>query len=144
MRRTVTLMLDDQVQFRLPELLPFVGAILNGAVGGGVACIQHARTRRETVATFAIAYAITGAFGGLMALAGAMVFYPTLISGWSQLLLLSGAAGLITALALAAGNLSMRVVLKKLGLEVTINVQKLDNGSKARSSRSDDERTDLP
>ncbi|MDP2128193.1 MAG: hypothetical protein Q8K97_12535 [Pseudohongiella sp.] len=135
-------MLDDQVQFRLPELLPFVGAILTGAVGGGVACIQHARTRRETIATFAIAYSITGAFGGLMALAGAMVFYPTMIAGWSELLLLTGVAGVITALALAAGNLSMRVVLKKLGLEVTISVQKSDTHSKTRS-RSDDERTDL-
>ncbi|MDP2228968.1 MAG: hypothetical protein Q8J78_15990 [Moraxellaceae bacterium] len=131
-------MLDDQVQFRLPELIPFIGAILTGAVGGSVACIQHARTRRETIATYAIAYLITGAFGGLMALAGAMVFYPEMIVGWSELLLLTGVAGLTTALALAAGNLSMRVVLRKLGLEVTINVQKSDPAGKAKSTRSEE------
>lgn len=132
-------MLDDPdpTKFRLPELIPFIGAILTGAVGGSVACIQHARTRRETIATYVIAYLITGAFGGLMALAGVMVFYPELIAGWGELLLLTGAAGLITALALAAGNLSMRVVLKKLGMEVTINVQKSDPSGKSRPVRSE-------
>lgn len=128
MRRTVAVF-DDNTTFRLRELTPFIGAIITGAVGGCVACLQHARTRRETVAAYAIAYAVTGAFGGVMALAASMVFSPGLIGDWAALLLLSGGAGVITSFALAAGNLSMRVVLKKLGLEVTVNVEKVKNGS---------------
>ncbi|MFA5495179.1 MAG: hypothetical protein WC247_10410 [Porticoccaceae bacterium] len=122
-RRTVHPMLDDQ-SFSLRELIPFIGAIVNGAVGGCVASIQHNRTRRETITAYAIAYAVTGAFGAVLALAGATLFFPGSIIGWSQLILLTGAASIITALALAAGNLSMRLVLRKIGLEVTINVQK--------------------
>lgn len=119
-------MLDDQTPFRLRELIPFIGAIVTGAVGGCVACIQHARTKRETLAAYAVAYALTGAFGAAMALAASMVFYPGVIGDWGKLLLLSGSAGIITSLALAAGNLSMRVVLKRLGLEVTVSVQKVE------------------
>jgi hypothetical protein len=114
-------MLDDDT-FRLKELIPFIGAIITGALGGCVASIQHARSRSETVAAFAIGYSITGAFGAMMTLAAVMVFYPDWITGWSDLLLLTGAAGVVTALALAAGNVSMRILLKQLGLEVTVNV----------------------
>ena len=127
LRRSVRVV-DDQTPFRLRELIPFIGAIVCGAVGGCVACIQHARTRRETLAAYAVAYMITGAFGGVMALAAAMVFYPGAIGDWSKLLLLSGGAGVITSLALAAGNLSMRVVLKRLGMEVVVDVRRTEGG----------------
>jgi len=118
------MVLDDQSPFRLRELIPFIGAIVCGAVGGCVACIQHARTRRETVAAYAVAYIITGVFGGVMALAAAMVLYPGVIGSWATLLLLTGSSGVITSLALAAGNLSMRVILRRLGLEVVVTVTK--------------------
>ena len=118
------IMLDDQTPCRLRELIPFIGAIVTGAIGGCVAGIQHARTKPETIAAYAVAYAITGAFGAVMALAALMVFYPGWVNGWSKLFLLGGSSGLITSLALAAGNLSMRFVLKQIGLEVTVNVQK--------------------
>lgn len=117
-------MIDSDTPFRLRELIPFIGAIATGAVGGCVACVQHARTRRETVAAYAAAYAMTGAFGSLMALAAAVIFSPGMVSSWGSLFLLSGIAGLVTSLALAAGNLSMRVVLAKLGLEVVVDIKK--------------------
>ena len=122
MRRAVVI--DSETPFRLRELIPFIGAIVTGAVGGCVACVQHARTKRETVAAYAVAYAMTGAFGSLMALAASMIFYPGMVSSWGSLFLLSGGAGLVTSLALAAGNLSMRVVLAKLGLEVVVDIKK--------------------
>lgn len=117
-------MLDKEPNqlFGLRELIPFIGAIVTGAIGGCVACVQHTRSRKETVTAYIIAYAITGAFGGVMVLAAVYVFYSHWITGWGELFLITGAAGLVTALALAAGNLSMRVVLKKIGLEVTVNV----------------------
>lgn len=115
-------MLDDQTPFKLKELFPFIGALVTGGIGGCVACIQHRRTRRETVAAYACAYLITGAFGGLMALAGVAVFLPDWLVGWAELLLISGSAGVVTSIALAAGNLSMRFILKKLGLEITVDV----------------------
>lgn len=113
-------------EFRLRELIPFIGAVTTGAIGGCVACFQHARTRRETVVAYAVAYAVTGAFGALMALAGIMAFYPGAINGWPSLLLVSGLSGVIVSAALAAGNLSMRFVLAKLGLEVVVSVKKAE------------------
>ncbi len=102
-------------KFSLLELVPFAGALLTGAVGGCVASIQQARTKRETVAAFAVGYVITGAFGGLGALAALNIFYPILVNTWSHVFLVSGVGGVLTAGAIAAGNLSMRVVLRKLG-----------------------------
>ena len=117
-------MLDDEPDriFKLRELIPFIGAIVTGAVGGCVACVQHARSAPETIAAYIIAYAVTGAFGGVMALSAVTVFYPTWITGWGELFLITGTSGLVTACALAAGNLSMRFLLKQIGLEVTVNV----------------------
>jgi peptidoglycan/LPS O-acetylase OafA/YrhL len=117
-------MLDDEPDriFTLSELIPFIGAIVTGAIGGCVACVQHTRSRPETIAAYIIAYAVTGAFGGVMALSAVTVFYPKWITGWGELFLITGIAGLVTALALAAGNLSMRFLLKQIGLEVTVNV----------------------
>lgn len=119
-------MIDDEPDriFRLKELIPFIGAIVTGAVGGCVAYVQHNRTRTETVAAYTAGYVITGAFGGFMAMSAVSVFYSHWITGWGELFLITGFAGLSTALALAAGNLSMRFVLKRLGLEVTVNVAK--------------------
>lgn len=118
-------MLDGE--FRLRELIPFVGAIVTGAVGGCTACLQHVRTRRETLTAYAVAYAMTGAFGGLMSIAGVSVFMPKIITGWASLFIVSGLSGVIVSSALAAGNLSMRFILSKLGFEVVINVKKTDN-----------------
>ena len=113
-------------EFRLRELIPFVGAIVTGAIGGCVACFQHARTRRETVVAYTVAYAITGAFGALMLVAGLMVFYPTMIKGWASLLMVSGISGAVVSAAMAAGNLSMRFILGKLGMEVEVSIKKTE------------------
>jgi hypothetical protein len=120
-------MLDNDSPFKLRELIPFIGAIVTGAIGGCVASLQHSRSRPETVAAFAAAYAMTGAFGGLIALAATMVFLPGWVQGWHHLFLLTGAAGIMTAAALAAGNISMRFILAKLGLEVIVNVRRSTN-----------------
>lgn len=118
--------LVDNHPFQLKELIPFVGAIITGAVGGCVASVQHARTRKETVTAFAIAYLITGAFGGLMTLALMMAFYPGTIDGWHKLFLFTGAGGIATSLALAAGNISMRIILKRLGFEVVVDIKRAE------------------
>lgn len=123
--RRKVLVLDGE--FRLRELIPFVGAIVTGAVGGCVACFQHARTRRETVLAYAVAYAMTGAFGALMALAGVSVFMPKIITGWASLFIVSGLSGIIVSSALAAGNISMRFILAKLGFEIVIDIKKTEN-----------------
>lgn len=130
MRRTVQVF-DDQTPFQFRELWPFVGAIVTGAIGGCVACIQQARTRRETVAAYAIAYAITGAFGALMIVAAATVFYPETVSTWADIILTAGGAGVGTSLAVAAGNLSMRFAMKKRGWKATVIIERDEpNGSK--------------
>lgn len=112
--------------FKLRELIPFFAAVITGALGGCAACIAHARTRREVVAAYSFSYCMTGAFGGLMTVAVSAIMRPELIADWSTLLLISGISGAITSLALAAGNFSMGFVLKKLGLEVVINVKRID------------------
>lgn len=124
LRRKVPVLGGDE--FRLRELIPFVGAIVTGAIGGCVACFQHARTRRETVVAYTVAYAITGSFGALMLVAGLMVFYPAMIKGWASLLMVSGISGAVVSAAMAAGNLSMRFILGKLGMEVEVSIKKTE------------------
>lgn len=130
MRRAVPVVLDNDTQeaFKLRELAPFIGAIITGGFSGCVAFAWHARTRREALAAYAIAYSITGAFGALMTLAAAGVLVPLLVIGWNELFLISGAAGLTAALALAGANLSMRFILRQIGLEVQINVSRKTRG----------------
>lgn len=127
-------MFDDDT-FRLSELIPFIGAIITGAIGGCVASVQHMKTGRTTYAAFAAAYSITGAFGGLMALAGIAVLSPEWIRGWGELLLVTGFSGIATSLSLVAGNISMRFLLKKIGLEVTINVSRVTSRTNGREER---------
>lgn len=122
-RRKVPVLDGD---FRLRELIPFVGAIVTGAVGGCVACFQHARTRRAAVLAYAAAYAMTGAFGALMAMAGVSVFMPKVITGWASLFIVSGLSGITVSSALAAGNISMRFILAKLGMEVEVSIKKTE------------------
>lgn len=122
MRRHVVL---DNETFRLRELIPFIGAVTTGAIGGCVACLQHARTRRETVAAYAVSYVVTGAFGGIMALAFFMIFLPHVIQGWAEVFAISGGMGLIVSGAMAAGNLSARIALPKVGMEVAVDVRRI-------------------
>ena len=125
MRRHVVL---DNETFRLRELIPFIGAVTTGAIGGCVACLQHARTKRETMAAYAVSYAVTGAYGGVMALAAFMIFLPDVVSGWPQVLAITGIAGLIVSAAMAAGNLSARFSLPKLNMEVAVDVRRIKGG----------------
>lgn len=119
-------MLDDETNplFKMRELIPFMGAIVTGAIGGYVASIHYAQSRREAFTAYLIAYAITGAFGGVMALSAVTVFYTDWIAGWGELFLITGIAGLVTTLALLAGNVSMHFVLKRIGLKVTLSVSR--------------------
>jgi hypothetical protein len=130
----------DGGQFNLKELIPFAGAVLTGAVGGCVASIQHARTKRETVAAFAAGYFITGAFGGMGTLAAFNLFYPTLTATWSHVFLVGGGGGLVTAFAIAAGNLSMRVALRKFGFDIIVEVHRVGSSQERGEDELPEER----
>jgi hypothetical protein len=118
-------MFDDMDRgLKFTEFVPFLTAVVTGSIGGCVAGISHRRNRREVIAGYMIAYAITGGFGALMALAGMLWLTPDWLPSLTEILLISGGAGVCTALSLAAGNLTMRIVLKQLGIDVTIQMTK--------------------
>ena len=109
---------------RWPDLIPFVLAIVTGAISGYAVSFSYARRSPEVLTALLLGYAVCGVFGALMALACAWVFVPGLISSVAQLVLLSGVAGLITSLTLAGSNLTMRFLLKKLGVEVVVDLRR--------------------
>jgi hypothetical protein len=111
-----------RIQWR--ELIPFAVAVISGAISGSAVSFSSARKSPEVLTAFLVGYAICGAFGAVMALAGAWVFIPALIGSVPNLVLFTGIAGLITSLALAGSNLTMRFILKKLGVEVVIDLRR--------------------
>jgi len=111
------------------EFLPFLIAIVNGALGGCVASIHKSRSKKEIVAAFAIAYAITGIFGAIMTLAFVMLTYPQYAETVGQVMLITGFAGLVTPCALAISNVSAKFIFRQMGLEVEINVKKVEGSN---------------
>ena len=107
------------------EFLPFLIAIVNGALGGCVASIHKSRSKREIVFAFAIAYAITGIFGAIMTLAFVLLTYPQYAETVGQVMLITGFAGMVTPCALAISNVSAKFIFRQLGLEIEINVKKV-------------------
>jgi hypothetical protein len=118
---------DGQEAFKFRELVPFVTALFMGAAGGCVSWVYSRRTSRELIVAYISAFAITGAFGAVMAVSIASIFLPIWVANWHELVLFSGAAGIITASSVAAGNLTMKFVLRHLGIEMEINVRRSDD-----------------
>ena len=107
------------------ELVPFIAAIVIGAVGGCTALTVHAvHGKREIVMAHIIAYGMVGAFGAAIAFAALLVFSPLLIDGWAKLLLLSCVSGLVAPISLLGTNVTMRFILRKIGLEVVVAIKR--------------------
>lgn len=115
---------DPLFRLQWAELLPFAVAVISGAISGCAASFSAGRKSPEVLTAFFVGYAICGVFGAVMALAGAWVFVPSLIGSVPKLILFTGAAGLITSLALASSNLTMRFILKRLGVEIVIDLRR--------------------
>jgi cation transporter-like permease len=116
------------------EFLPFLIAVVNGALGGCVASIHKSRSKKEIVAAFAIAYAVTGIFGALMTLAAVMLTYPQYAETVGHVMLITGFAGLVTPCALAISNVSAKFFFKQFGLEVEINVKRTKESTNSEVS----------
>ena len=115
---------DPLFRMQWRELIPFAVAVVSGAISGCAVSFSSARKAPDVLTAFFVGYAICGVFGAVMALAGAWIFIPSMIGTVPKLVLFTGIAGLITSLALAGSNLTMRFILKKLGVEVVIDLRR--------------------
>ena len=101
-------------------------AAVSGAFGGCAAAAHHVlasqgKLTQRTI--FFLSYAIVGAAMGIFVIGAANLFglhFHTL----EQFVLATMAAGFIGSLVLAGTNLTMRFLLKRLGIEVTMTLRK--------------------
>lgn len=125
-------MLDKPLEWL--ALLAYALAAISGGLGGCAIAGHHLLRGQSIRLSYVLAYGIVGMAFGILVLAYGSVFgvAPNSIDSLIGQSLLAGAAGSLT---LASTNLSARWVLKRLGIEVFVNVRR--TGKRRDGERSD-------
>lgn len=97
-------------------------AAISGALGGCATSCYYMTHDKHPRWTFAIAYTIMGVVFGILTYAGLAIYHrPETVD---MLVVSSIAGGAAGALALGAANLTVRLILRRLGVEVAFTVRK--------------------
>jgi predicted membrane-bound spermidine synthase len=117
-------------------ILYAIAAIAGGLGGCAAGCYYLTHDKRPQWA-FVVAYMVLGVVFGVLtfALLSAYHFEPNL----HRLVLYAAAGGLGGALALASANFTVRLLFRKLGLEIQFTMRK-----GKRNRRSEDDEVELP
>lgn len=107
--------------------LAYAIVAISGASGGCLVAAHRAVRGRNVTAMLILAYAF---IGGVFAVAG---MAAVILLGWfnlnlERLLLVGLVFGIAGSVALAGANLSVRFILRRLGIEVDVQIKKLDDG----------------
>ena len=107
------------------ELLLYLIATIAGALGG-CAAASHRLLRQgdDKFWMYLLAYSIIGTFFGVLSFAGHATI-GTPYAGIHEATLFSLVYGFGGAVALAATNLSVKFILKRLGIEIDVRVTKV-------------------
>ena len=108
--------------------LAYTVVAVSGASGGCLVVAHHVLRGRSVTGMHVLAYSFIGA---VMSLAGlAAMILVGLIAGinmpFEKLLIIGLVLGVAGCLALASANLSLRFVLRRLGIEVDVQIKKID------------------
>ena len=111
---------DRMIDFSLLVLVLL--SMIAGGMGGAAVAGHHVLRGRALTVAYVAAYLVVGSVIGLVAaLVG--VIYIGLGESSEYLLMISLIAGAGGSMLLAAGNLSLRFILHRLGVEVVVNVR---------------------
>lgn len=111
----------------MPELWIFVATMVSGAIGGCAAAFSNKKDRKLITMLSLSGYAITGMFGALVAFAFLSTTTEDLVTNLDGIVLLSCLTGFCASVGLAGTNLGFKIILKRLGIEITINVSRIEN-----------------
>ena len=101
--------------------LLYIIAMISGAMGGGLVAAHHALRGRNVTAIYICAYIFTGLVFGLTGIIVTVVFTPVDLDV-ERAFLVSLIFGIVGAVTLAGMNLSARILLRRFGIEVEMNI----------------------
>lgn len=113
----------------MKEIFPFIMMLVTGCIGGCAAAFQKSKHDKKKIIFLSfIAYAITGSFGAILLFGISNLFFEKELAGYTfnQLSFWAAIAGFSTASALAGTNLAFHFVLDKLGIQIDIEIKKVD------------------
>ncbi len=105
----------------------YVLAAISGAAGGCLVAAHHVLRGRNVTALFVMAYGFVGLIFGLSGVIVITTFTSAELTVQSGFLigLILGAVG---SSSLAGANLSARVIMRRLGIEVDVEIRRVDKG----------------
>ena len=118
----ITMPENNLDKLNVTELWTFIVVIISGAIGGcSAAFTTKGKDRNFITMLTLLGYCITGIFGALVMFTMTYVYYQD----FSEVILSSLLAGFSTALALISTNVTFKLVLKKLGIELQVSVKRV-------------------
>lgn len=109
--------------------LAYAIVAVSGASGGCLVAAHHAIRGRSVTAMLLLAYAFIGGVFAVAGVAALLLFSPFQVT-LERLLLIGMVLGVSGSVALAGANLSVRFLLRRLGIEIDIEVRRLDRPEK--------------
>ena len=104
----------------------YVIAAISGAAGGCLVAAHHVLRGRNVTALFVGAYGFVGLVFGL---AGVIVVasFAAIAMSLERTILLGLVFGIVGTTTLAGANLSARIIMRRLGIEVDVSIHKIDD-----------------
>lgn len=107
------------------ELWALLIVVLSGAIGGCSAAFSNMSNRKKLITFLTVmGYSVVGIFGALIAFSITSSLSENFYGDLKSIILISLLTGFSTALGLISTNFGFRIILKKLGIELQINVKR--------------------
>ncbi len=107
------------------ELWALLVVVLSGAIGGCSAAFSNMSNKKKLITFLSVmGYTVVGIFGALIAFSITSSLSENFYDELKSIMLISLLTGFSTALGLVGTNLGFRIILKKLGIELQINVKR--------------------
>ena len=107
------------------ELWALLVVVLSGAIGGCSAAFSNMSNKKKLITMLTVmGYTVVGIFGALIAFTISSSLSENFYNELRSIILISLLTGFSTALGLIGTNLGFRLILKKLGIELHINVKR--------------------
>lgn len=110
------------------ELWALLVVVLSGAIGGCSAAFSSMSDKKKFITFLSVmGYSVVGIFGALIAFTISSSMSTDFYQELRSIILISLLTGFSTAIGLLSTNLGFRIILKKLGIELQINVTRTKN-----------------
>lgn len=116
------------------ELWTFITVLITGAVGGCAAAFTGARKEKRVLTFLSIlGYGFAGLFGSITYFCMLFILNGNTETDLHSFILFSLMAGFVTSTSLAGTNLVLKLVLKKIGIEIDVEIKRTKNKNEGSS-----------